>query len=153
MSTMSIQDQVVGLYEEPLLLTNLSYTNDRFARQSQLGTTVSIDGQDVVALLDAGCEAKLVLSRQFADRCQIKHRPISRVVGLPDGSRIAASMTDPVLLTIAGSSEEASAIVVEMVAFDCILGLPWLQYVNPVVGWEKKLLLPTDRGARGSRYE
>jgi hypothetical protein len=40
-----------------------------------------------------------------------------------------------------------STIVVEMVAFDCILGLPWLQDVNPIVGWEKKtLLLPTDHG-------
>jgi hypothetical protein len=50
-------------------------------------------------------------------------------------------------LTIASSSEEVTAIVVEMVAFDCILGLPWLQDVNLVVGWEQKtLLLPTDHG-------
>jgi hypothetical protein len=69
------------------------------------------------------------------------------VVGLPDGSRIAASRTEPITLTIAGSSEEVSAIVVEMVAFDCILGLPWLQDVNPIVGWEQKtLLLPTNHG-------
>jgi hypothetical protein len=74
-------------------------------------------------------------------------RPISRVAGLPDGSRIAASRTEPILLAIARSSEEVSAIVAEMVAFNCILGLPWLQDVNPVVGWEQKtLLLPTDHG-------
>jgi Retroviral aspartyl protease len=100
-----------------------------------------------VALLDSGCEAKLVLSRRFADSNQIQHRPISRVIGLPDGSRIAAYRMEPIPLTIAGSSEEVSAIVVEMVAFDCILGLPWLQDVNPIVGWEQKtLLLPTNHG-------
>jgi Reverse transcriptase (RNA-dependent DNA polymerase) len=48
---------------------------------------------------------------------------------------------------VAGTHEEVSAIVVEMLAFDCILGLPWLQDVNPIVGWGKKtLLLPTDHG-------
>jgi hypothetical protein len=144
---MSTQYQVVSVYEDPLLLTNLSSTDCRFARRSLLGTTVTVDGQDFVALLDSGCEAKLVLSRRFADNHQIQHRPISRVVGLQDGSRIAASRTEPISLAIAGSSEEVSAIVVEMVAFDCILGLPWLQAVNPVVGWEQKtLLLPTDQG-------
>jgi Retroviral aspartyl protease len=119
------------LYEEDLLLTNLSPTDDRFARRNLLGTTASVAGQDVVALLDSGREAKLVLSRQFADSHQIKHRSISRVVGLPDGSRIAASRIGPISLTIAGWSEEVTAVVVEMVAFDCILGLPWLQDVNP----------------------
>jgi hypothetical protein len=37
--------------------------------------------------------------------------------------------------------------VVGMVAFECILGLPWLRDVNPVVSWERKeLLLPSDQG-------
>jgi hypothetical protein len=130
LSTMSTQDQVVSVFEEPLLLTNLSPMDDRFARRSLLGTTVTVGGRDVVALLDSGCEAKLVLSRLLADSHQIPHQPISRVIG----SRIAASRTEPICLTIAGSSEEVSAIVVEMVAFDCILGLPWLQDVNPIVG-------------------
>jgi Retroviral aspartyl protease len=132
------------VFEEPLPLTNLSPTDDRFARRSLQGTTVTVYGQDVV--LDSGCEAKLVLSRRFADGHWFRHRSISRVVGLPDGSRIAASTTEPILLAIAGSSE-VSAIVVEMVAFDCILGLPWLQDVNQVMMWEQMtLLLPTDHG-------
>jgi hypothetical protein len=68
-------------------------------------------------------------------------------VGQPDGSQITASRTEPISLGVAGTQEEVSAIVVESVAFDCILRLPWLQDVNPVVGWEKKtLILPTDQG-------
>jgi hypothetical protein len=106
LSTMSIQDQVASVFEEPFLLTNLSPMDDRFARRILLGTTVTAGGQDVVVLLDSGCEAKLGLSRRFADSHQIQHRPISRVVGVPDGSRISASRTEPISLTIAGSSEE-----------------------------------------------
>jgi hypothetical protein len=82
MSTLSIQDQVVDHGEGPLLLTNLSPVNYRFACRNLLGTTVSIDGQEVVVLLDSGCEAKLVLSRVFADNNLIKHRPIGMMVGV-----------------------------------------------------------------------
>jgi hypothetical protein len=101
MSTLSIQDQVVDHGEGPLLLTSLSPVNDHFARRSLLGTTVTIDGQEVVALLDSGCEAKLVLSRVFADNDLIQHLPIGRMVGLPDGSQIAASRTEPISLGVA----------------------------------------------------
>jgi hypothetical protein len=129
---MSVQDQVISPIEEPLLLINLSTADDRFARRILLCSTVTID---VVTILDSGREAKLVLSLYFADNHQIKHRAISRVVGLPDGSRTVASRTEQISLAIAGSTE-VSAIVVEMVSFDCILGFPRLQYVNPVVGQE-----------------
>jgi hypothetical protein len=50
LSTMSIQDHVVSVFEEPLLLTTLSPVDDRFARRSLLRTTVTVGGQDVVAL-------------------------------------------------------------------------------------------------------
>jgi hypothetical protein len=132
---MSVQDQFISPIEEPLLLINLSTADDRFARRILLCSTVTIEGQDVVTILDSGREAKLVLSLYFADNHQIKHRAISRVVGLPDGSRTVASRTEQISLAIAGSTE-VSAIVVEMVSFDCILGFPRLQYVNPVVGQE-----------------
>jgi hypothetical protein len=53
----------------------------------------------------------------------------------------------PISQAIEESLEEVSAILVEMVAFDCILDIPWLQDVNPVVGWEQKtLLFPTNHG-------
>jgi hypothetical protein len=36
-----------------------------------------------------------------------------------------------------------------MVAFDCILGLPWLDRANPVVDWKsRRLLLPTINGPK-----
>jgi hypothetical protein len=38
--------------------------------------------------------------------------------------------------------------VADLAAFDCILGLPWLEDHNPVISWKKeKLLVPTPDGA------
>jgi Reverse transcriptase (RNA-dependent DNA polymerase) len=68
-------------------------------------------------------------------------------VSLPDGTRIAAARTSTVSLDVAGSRKELTAVVVDMVAFDCILGLPWLDAANHVVNLKtRRLLLP---GAEG----
>jgi Retroviral aspartyl protease len=144
---LSVQAQTKGEAEGRLLLTSLSPTGDRFARRRLLGTMVQVNGQAVTALLDSGCEAKLVQSQRFADSHRIRYQPVSRMVGLPEGSQIASSRTKPLLLDVAVTTDDVSAIVVGMVAFDCILGLSWLRDVNPVVSWEgQKLLLPSDHG-------
>jgi hypothetical protein len=54
------------------------------------------------------------------------------MVSLPNGSQIAAHRTKPLLLDVAGTTED----VVGMMDSDCILGLPWLRDANPVVSWE-----------------
>jgi hypothetical protein len=60
---------------------------------------------------------------------------------------MAAARTSTVSLDVAGSRKELAAVVVDMVAFDCILGLPWLDAANPVVNWKtRRLLIP---GAEG----
>jgi hypothetical protein len=43
----------------------------------------------------------------------------------------------PVDLTVAGVTRQESAVVVDLAAFDCILGLPWLEDLNPVIGNER----------------
>jgi hypothetical protein len=66
---------------------------------------------------------------------------------MPDGSRMAAR-SDPIDLTVAGVTRQEAAVVVDLAAFDCILGLPWLEDHNPVISWKKmKLLVPTPDGA------
>jgi hypothetical protein len=88
-----------------------------------------------------------VLSRRFADQNGIGYAPISREVGLPDGSRLPASRSDPVDLTVAIVTRRESAVVVDLTAFDCILGIPWLEDLSPIVSWKrKKLLVPTPGG-------
>jgi Aspartyl protease len=132
---------------DPLHLTSMTRLRGRFSKKNLLGTRVVVQGSRTTALLDSGCEAKLVLSRRFADRNGIGYAPINREVGQPDGSRMAASRSDPVDLTVAGVTRQESAVVVDLAAFDCILGLPWLEDLNPVVSWKrKKLLVPTPGG-------
>jgi hypothetical protein len=60
---------------------------------------------------------------------------------------MAAARTSTVSLDVAGSRKELTSVVVDMVAFDCILRLPWLDAANPVINWKTSgLLLP---GAEG----
>jgi hypothetical protein len=79
----------------------------RFSKRNLLSTSVAIQGKRTTALLDSGCEAKLVISKKFADRQRICYTPISREVGLPDGSRMSASRSDPIDLTVAGVTQKS----------------------------------------------
>jgi predicted aspartyl protease len=128
---------------EPIYLTHVAQGRNRFNRSQLLGAKVKINGHELVALVDSGCEVELVLSRKLADRRGTDYSHITREVLLPDGTRMTAARTIPISLKVAGSQKELTAIVVDMVAFDSILGLPWLDAANPVVNWRtKRLLLP-----------
>jgi hypothetical protein len=94
----------------------------RFAKKNLLGTSITVHGKRTMALLNSGCEAKLVVSRRFADLNGIRYCPIGREVGLPDGSRMAAARSDPIDLTVADVTRQEAAVVVDLAAFDCILG-------------------------------
>jgi hypothetical protein len=62
---------------------------------------------------------------------------------------MTAARNSQLTLDIAGSHENLTAVLFDMVAFDCILGLPWLDAASPVVNWKaRKLLLPTKNGPK-----
>jgi hypothetical protein len=60
---------------------------------------------------------------------------------------MAAARTSTVSLDIAGSCKEPTAVVVDLVALNCILGPTWLDATNPVVIWKTRRLLLS--GAEG----
>jgi hypothetical protein len=98
-------------------------------------------------MIDSVCEVELLLSLNLAEKVGIDYSFISREVSLPDGTRMTAARTSTDSLDVAGSRKELTAVVVDMVAFDFILGLPWLDSTNPVVNWKaKRLLLPDKEG-------
>jgi predicted aspartyl protease len=133
----------------PSWMTNLARGQGNFSRRKILGARVKLDNRELVALIDSGCEVELVLSRRLADQLRIDYSPISREVSLPEGTRMTAARTSQLTLNIAGSHKNLTAVVVDMVAFDCILGLPWLDSASPVVNWKaRKLLLPTKDGPK-----
>jgi predicted aspartyl protease len=132
---------------EPIYLTNVAQGRGRFRRRHLLGAKIRLNDHRLVALIDSGCEVELVLSRNLADQLGVHYALISRDISLLDDTRMAAARTPTGSLDIAGSQKMLTAVVVDMVAFDCILGLPWLDSVNPVVNCNtRRLLLP---GAEG----
>ncbi len=136
------------VHPTPCIVTNMCRAKDRFNHKKLLGTSVIIQGRRTTALVDTGCEAKVVMSRRFAEKIGASYTPIDREVGLPDGSRMAAARSYLVTLEVAGVTRQETAVVLDLVDFDCILGLHWLEELNPVINWKrKKLLVPVPGGA------
>jgi predicted aspartyl protease len=132
---------------EPIHLTNMAQGRRRFSRRHLLSAEIRLNDHGLAFLIDSGCKVELVLSRNLADKLRMPHTLISREVSLPDGTRMAAARTSTVSLDVARSRKELTDVVVDMVAFECILRLPWLDAANPAVNWKtRRLLLP---GAEG----
>jgi predicted aspartyl protease len=83
-------------------------------------------------LVDSGCEVELVLSRRLADKIGVDYSLITREVSLPDGTRMAAARTPKISVDITGSQRDLTAVVVDMVAFNCILGYPGSTLPTPL---------------------
>jgi hypothetical protein len=97
----------------------------RLSRRKLFGARIRLYNHILVALVDSGCEAELVLSRRLADQLHIGYSPIIREGSLPGGTRMTAARTNQLTLDVAGSRKNLTAVVVDMIAFDCILSLPW----------------------------
>jgi predicted aspartyl protease len=128
---------------EKIYLTNAARGRCHLSRRPLLGAKIRLNDHGLVILIDSGCEVALALSRYLADKIGIAYSFIPREFGLLDGTRMAVARTFTVSLDIAGSRKEPTSVVVDMVAFDCILGLPWLDTAKPVVNCKtRRMLLP-----------
>jgi Aspartyl protease len=108
---------------EPIYLSKLAQGRNQLNRRQLLGAKVKLNDHELVALIDSGCEVELVLSRYLVDKVGIDYSLIPREISLPDGPRMAAARSPTVSLDISGSRKELTAVVVDMAAFDCIIGL------------------------------
>ena len=131
-------------------LTNLGATSQfrnkhgRAGRKSSrqlLGTDVQVDGYKARALLDPGCEAELVLSTSFATQCGMhSHADEETLVEFADGTRVPSTAIENVSLSVAGVSHPVRAVVVDLAAYEVILGKPWFTRHNPIVDWRRHQL-------------
>jgi hypothetical protein len=128
-------------------LTNLGATSQfrqksgRAGKKSSrklLGMDVQVDGFEARALLDPGCEAKLVLSNSFATQCGM-HSYVDEetLVEFADGTRVPSTSIENFILSVAGVSHPVRAVVVELAAYEVILGKPWFTRHNPIVDWRR----------------
>jgi hypothetical protein len=124
-------------------LTNLGATS-RFRQKSGqagrkssrklLGTDVQVDGFEARALIHPGCEAELVLSNSFATQCGMhSHVDEETLVEFADGTRVPSTSIENVRRSGAGESHPVCAVVVELAAYEVILGKTWLTRHNPIV--------------------
>ena len=113
----------------------------RKSSRQLLGTDVQVEGYKARALLDPGCEAELVLSTSFATQCGM-HSQVDEetLVEFADGTRVPSTSIENVSLSVAGVSHPVRAVVVELAAYEVILGKPWFTRHNPIVDWRRHQL-------------
>jgi Aspartyl protease len=107
-----------------------------------LGVAVTVAGLSANALVDNGCGGELLISRAFASRVGIDYVNSEwERVELPDKTLLPVARTKELDLVVGPIRDRVCAVVTELVAFDVILGLPWLRRWNPVIDWRREKLL------------
>jgi len=106
------------------------------SQSTLLGAEVRVNGHVLKALLDPGCEAEVVLSSRLASKIGVRCEARGLRVELPDGTLLAATQSDPVDLEVSGLRSSIRAVVVELSAYEVILGKPWFTKFNPTVNWQ-----------------
>jgi hypothetical protein len=118
--------------------------NGRAGKKSSgqlLGANVQVDGYKARALLDPGCEAELVLSTSFAAQCGM-HSQVDEETffEFADATRAPSESIENVILCVSGVSHPVRALVVDLAAYEVILGKPWFTRHNPIVDWRQHQL-------------
>jgi Retroviral aspartyl protease len=99
---------------------------------------VQVDWYKARALLYPGCEAELVLSTSFATQFGMPSQVDEEtLVEFADGTRVPSTSIENVSLSVAGVSHPVRAVVVELAAYEVILGKPWFTRHNPIVDWRR----------------
>jgi hypothetical protein len=73
---------------------------------------------------------------------QTQHSKVDEktLVEFADGTRVPSESIENVSLSIAGMSHPVRALVVELSAYEVILGKPWFTIHNPIVDWRRHQL-------------
>ncbi|POS82680.1 hypothetical protein EPUL_005419 [Erysiphe pulchra] len=107
-----------------------------------------------LALIDSGASAFGFINTKFVREHKLKLIPLekSRSLKVFDGTEsISGQVTHMVRITldIKGHSEVILLFITTLANFDIVLGLPWLQFHNPEIQWDKKLLCFNKQGCKG----
>jgi hypothetical protein len=140
-----------GEVRRPPVLTSLNDTKHRYGLNRLLGIPVLLSGRKVTALVDSGCEAELIISRRFAQGHGIAAAETARScsgIALPDETILEATETDSLELDAGGVKSTCRSLVIEISAYDCVVGRPWLEKHNPLIDWRKNRLMIAKNGRR-----
>ena len=107
-------------------------------------------GRPAVFLLDSGATGNFV-SSAFVRAHNLVSSPLSRpdLVTLADGSQqTAGCIVQSAAVRIASYSDSLDLVALALHDYDAILGMPWLERVNPEVDWRQRTVTLLDQHAR-----
>jgi hypothetical protein len=111
-----------------------------YGHQRLMGVSIAADDKMTTALLDGGCDAVLILPKDYADENKIDSKPMRTRVELPDGISIAAKETEELPVEPARPEIPCEDNGCEDVC-DCTLDELRLTRLNPHINWRNDRLL------------
>jgi hypothetical protein len=99
-----------------------------------------IEEHPAVFLIDSGASGDFI-SFSFVKKFKLRQQslPNRQLVTLADGTQQAANGCTPdVRVSISTYAEPATFTILPLSGYDVILGMPWLERVNPQVNWRTK---------------
>jgi gag-polyprotein putative aspartyl protease len=126
-------------------LCTLGYTHTR-KRLPMLKIQVSINGHDMVALVDCGCEATTI-SHPCADKLGVKRNPVGNQAEHWDGTLTSLEAVDTPITMELGDNvrHEIQPYISHVVTYDLILGMDWLYRYNPHIKTKRQDYLVSAR--------
>jgi hypothetical protein len=98
----------------------------------------SVNGHQAVILLDLGANSNFV-SQAWAEKTGIVSRPLSRpteVITATGGTYNATSQLMCTDVRVVGKAVKACLVLVPLVTYDVILGVPWFRVARPLFDWD-----------------
>lgn len=98
--------------------------------------TGSINGHQAIILVDCGASGNFA-SQQFIEKNNIvTSSSVASSIALANGSIVASgSIVESASIGIGSYTDTISLVVLSLVGYDIILGMPWLHHYNPHIDW------------------
>jgi gag-polyprotein putative aspartyl protease len=111
-------------------------------RLPMLKIQVSINGHDMVALVDCGCEATII-SHPCADKLGVKRNPVGDQAEHWNGTLTSLEEVDAPIIMELGDNvrHDIHPCISLAVAYDLILGMDLLSRYNPHINWQRNRLI------------
>jgi hypothetical protein len=123
----------------------------RYRSRKLIKLHVVIAGKPAVCLVDSGASGNFISSSFVGQHCLTSHicgtqEPIK--IELADGSQhFANQLLRAVSLTISTYTDCEDFVLLPLGGYDVILGMPWLERLDPCISWRKKSLTFHHNGA------
>lgn len=125
---------------DTLSIHQLASVNHRSRTLIKLIGTVC--GRLAVLLIDSGASGNFIRTG-FLHECNVATSPLPHAqnINLADGScRAATELLSNAPVSISSYSDTIDLVALPLGGFDVILGMPWLENINPSIDWKSKSL-------------